>query len=666
MISDQNRLTEGMGSFLGGANSAVDAALLTDTQYSWGRNVIIRDGYPATRPGFKFVKLLPPGVIQGAAYFRNRLVNAEQIVCLINGKLYNIFPTDSTRTIDDISPPNEPASPYISQKAYLVQANNFLVSQDGTTPAIVYDGIRSFRSENQTEPVTPVTTITINLTAGDNTYNIATDEVTNILKVGMAVVSSFVGATQDGTVITAIGTASGNPSTQLITLSKAPVITVQTDCNFYNAGIIEQDISIPIGSIMCYGNGRLWVANGNELYAGDLVGSSTNSEIKFSETIYLSGGGVFMFDRKITGLEFLPGPDSSTGLGDLMIFTEADINAIQASVYDRTQWQNTPGMQRKIFTGRGSVNQESVITTDRDVYFRALDGIRSVGQSANTNFQTISFADSLEATRVAAYDTDRWLRFAPGVLWDSRYLLGGAPQIQRVTDTNGNLTGRYNVVFSKLISKDFNAGMLVDAPRPVYEGEWTGLQICRLVEGIFDGERRCYAFTCDPDGKNCLYEITLADQTDKIKPSRTGNVEDKSIDCFVETKRFSFGNPFEVKELMRADVGFTNAYNTLNWTLDYSPDFFSEFYDVQSVELETPQSTAVLTTIAPPDLSFGYQTVRTVKPESVCVSGTKRLSNFAYMFQGRVSWTGQAKLVLFRLHASKKDNSDLGECLNYV
>jgi hypothetical protein len=666
MISDQNRLTEGMGSFLGGANSAVDAALLTDTQYSWARNVIIRDGYPATRPGFRFVKLLPSGVIQGACYFRNRLVNQEQIVSLIDGKLYNIFPTNSLDQVQNISPPNEPANPYISQRACLVQANNFLVLQDGTTPAIVYDGIRSYRSENQTEPVTPVNTITINLTAGDNTYNIATEEVTNILKVGMVVVSSFVGAIPDGTVITAIGTASGNPSTQLITLSKAPVTTVTTDCKFYNAGIIEQDISIPIGSIMCYGNGRLWVANGNELYAGDLVGSSTNAEVKFSETIYLSGGGVFMFERKITGLQFLPGPDSSTGLGDLIVFTEGDLNAIRASVYDRTQWQNTVGMQRKIFTGRGAAGFEAIITTDRDVYFRSLDGIRSVGQSVNTNFQTISFADSLEATRVTSYDTERWLKFAPGVLSNSRYLLGGAPKIQRVTNSNGSFTGQYNIVFSKLISKDFNAGMLVDSPRPVYEGEWTGLQICKLVDDIFDGERRCYAFTCDSDGKNCLYEITLADQIDKIKPSRDGDVEDRSIDCFVETKRFSFGNPFEVKELMRADVGFTNAYNTLNWTLDYSPDFFSEFYDVQSVELETPQSTAVLTAVAPPNLSFGYQTVRTVKPESVCVLGTKRLSNFAYMFQGRVSWTGQAKLVLFRLHASKKDNSDLGECLNYV
>ena len=666
MISDQNRLMEGMGSFLGGANSAVDAALLTDTQYSWARNVIIRDGYPATRPGFRFVKLLPSGVIQGACYFRNRLVNQEQIVSLIDGKLYNIFPTNSVDQVQNISPPNEPANPYISQRACLVQANNFLVSQDGTTPAIVFDGTRTYRSENQTEPVTPVNTVTINLTAGDNTYNIATEEVTNILTVGMTVVSSFVGAIPEGTVITAIGTASGNPSTQLITLSQAPVTTVTTECKFYNAGIIEQDISIPIGSIMCFGNGRLWVANGNELYAGDLVGSSLNAEIKFSETIYLSGGGVFMFERKITGLQFLPGPDSSTGLGDLVVFTEGDLNAIRASIYDRTQWQNTVGMQRKIFTGRGAAGFEAIITTDRDVYFRSLDGIRSVGQSANTNFQTISFADSLEATRVTSYDTERWLKFAPGVLSDSRYLLGGAPKIQRITNSNGSFTGQYNIVFSKLISKDFNAGMLVDSPRPVYEGEWTGLQICKLVEGIFDGERRCYAFTCDPDGKNCLYEITLAEQIDQIKPSRAGDVEDKSIDCFVETKRFSFGNPFEVKELMRADVGFTNAYNTLNWTLDYSPDFFSEFYDVQSVALETPQSTAVLTAVAPPNLSFGYQTVRTVKPESVCVSGTKRLSNFAYMFQGRVSWTGQAKLVLFRLHASKKDNSDLGECLNYV
>ena len=45
MISDQNRLIEGMGSFLGGANSAVDPSLIPINQYSWAENIVVRDGY---------------------------------------------------------------------------------------------------------------------------------------------------------------------------------------------------------------------------------------------------------------------------------------------------------------------------------------------------------------------------------------------------------------------------------------------------------------------------------------------------------------------------------------------------------------------------------------------------------------------------------------------
>jgi hypothetical protein len=661
MISDQNRLTEGMGSFLGGANSAVDPALIADNQYLWAENVVARDGFLATRPGFKFVKLLPNGVVQGACYFKNRLRDSQDIVSLIDGKLYNLFAADSTHAVEDISPPNEPSSRYVSQKACLVQVNNFLVSQDGLTPAMVYDGDKTYRSENKTDPVDAINTVSVSLVVGDTTYNIATEEVTNILSVGTVVVSSFVGALPEGTVITAIGTASGTPSTQQITLSKAPVISVTTDLKFYKFGIIEQDISIPIGSIMCYGNGRLWVANGNELYAGDLVGSSTNAEIKFSETIYLTGGGVFMFPSKITGMQFLPGPDTTTGLGDLLIFTRDEIHAIRASVYDRTQWQATPGMQRQIFTGRGAVNFESIIQTDKDLYFRSFEGVRSLAQTLQSR-GVVSFSDSLEATRVIAYDTERWLSYAPGILFDGRYLLGGAPKIQKTTDNNGNRTGRFNYVFSKIVSKDFNAGSVVNAPVAIYDGEWNGLQICKLVEGLFGRQRRCFAITCDSDGKNALYEITLDDYSDSLKLSRSASVADTPIKCSVETKRFSFGTPFDVKSLMRADLGFTDVYKNINWTLKYSPDFINLFYSVQTGTVNNLQETPVLTTQSPPNLVTGFKTSRTVKPVSLKVDETNRLSNFGYMFQGKIYWEGKAKLVLFRLHASRKDISDLGEC----
>ena len=652
MISDQNRLTEGMGSFLGGANSAVDPALIAENQFSWSENIVIRDGFPTTRPGFKFVKVLPSGVVQGLCYFTNRIKNTEDLVAMINGRLYDLFPMQPSLAPNNISPPGE-TDPYVSQKSTMVQANSFLVAQDGLSPAIVYDGSISYRSIDKTQPSSPTLSVAQCVMGAGNDV-IAIPSLSGI-SLNM-IVTSDANNLPDNTYVTAF-----DPDNFTLTLSEEPLFSAVTTLNFYAPGVIKDNISIPVGSVMAYGNGRLWVAHNNNLFAGDLVGTSSNSEIKFSETIYLNGGGSFYFNENVTGLVFLPGVDNSVGQGDLIVFTQNSIFAIKATNYDRATWQQTQGMQRKVFVGRGAVNQESIILTDRDIYFRSNEGMRSLAQ-ATQGFKTVSFSDSLEATRVLAYDTERWLTYSPGVLFDSRYFLGGAPQVQRITDDNGNYTGRFNIVFTKLISKDFNAGSVLNTPQPAFDGEWNGLQICKLVEGTFGSQRKCFAITCDTDGKNCLYEIPLQGYVDTIKPSRTEEVQDRPIEAMVETRRFSFSTPFDIKELMRADIGFTQVYGNVEWNLKYSPDFLNSFYNIQSVDIPNEQGTAVLTTQSPPDLEPGFKNVRTVKPVSTCVGLTKRLSNFGYMFQGKLSWNGWTKLALFRLHASKKDISDLGEC----
>jgi hypothetical protein len=653
MISDQNRLMEGMASFQGGANSAVDPSLVNPTQYSWAKNVVVRDGYPATRPGFKYIKALPDGVVQGASYFDNKANNTQEMISLINGKLYSLKPTEPAQSVVDISPSGE-TNPYVSQKSSMAQANKFLVVQDGVSRALVYNGTSSFRSVNNLDYGSPSVEIE-EAVMGANNAAIALSGTTG-LEPGMLVLSDS-GAIQTGSYIVSV-----DNTTSSITLNKVCTKSIVATLKFYLPGEVQNDISIPVGDVVAYGNGRLWVANKQNLFAGDLVGTYQDSEIKFSETIYLAGGGSFYFDSNITGLVFLPGPDTSVGQGDLIVFTQTDINAVAASVYDRLKWQETPGMQRKIFVGRGSESQDSIIVTDRDIYFRSLDGIRSLAQTASGSGSVVTFADSLEATRITAFDTDRWLKYCPGILFDSRYLVGGAPKVQRVTDSNGNYTGKFNVVFEKLVVRDFNAGAVTGQPAPVYDGEWSGLQICKLIEGRFNDEKKCFAITCDSDGKNSLYEITLGDKEDYVKETRTSSPVTRPISCEVETRRFSFETPFDVKEFYRADLAFTDVSGNLSWDLKYTPDFYTKFYNVQNVAFSSAQERAVLTTQSPPDLTFGYRLNRTVKPVSVCVDNSKRLSNFGFMFQAKISWTGKAKLVLFRLHASRKDISDLGEC----
>ena len=644
MIKDPNRLVEGVTSFIRGANSSVDPALLPDNQFSWGANVRIRDGYPKTRAGYKFVKALPNGVIQAASYFKKG--SSEDVMVFINGRLYSTQPKDSTASVVDVTPTGE-INNYVSRKASIVVTNDYLVVQDGLSAPIVYSGSNSFRSKQIYEENASVE---LNCTIGANNARINVSSTAGLYP-GMLLKAAR--GIPDSTVIISVD------SDTTLTLNNECYITALASVKFFAPGPLYMDVSIPVGMYMAFGNGRLWVAKGNELFAGDLAGSYDDAEIRFSETQYLTGGGSFSFNAPITGLAFLPGPDTATGQGDLIVFTKTDIHAIRSSIFDRTKWQQTEGMQRRVFIGRGAESHDSLVTVGNDLYFRSLDGIRSLIYTiALGKRSALSFSDSLEATRVVASDTERWLGWSPSVLFDSRVLFGAAPKFQPIDGVAGQ---NYNLVFTKIISKDFNIGLTnLDTP-PAYDGEWTGLQVCKLVEGVFDGERRAFAIVCGSDGNNALYEFTLDSKYDEI-PNGEGGVVEIPVDCSVEYRRIDFHVPFEPKELLRADLIFSEIYGNVSWNLEYAPDFFPSFYPIQSGTMSFDTQTPTITTQAPPDLGLGYKTIRTVKPSDDCVIGSNRRSRIAYMFQPKVSWTGYAKLAALRLHVMRKDYSDLGEC----
>ena len=644
MINDPNRLMEGIGTFIGGANSSVDPALLSPNQYSWGVNVSVRGGFPRTRPGFRFIKALPNGVIQGASYFKNN--SSEQLMALIGGRLYDSQVLDPEAAVLDVTPANE-SNNYVSRKASMVAANNYLVVQDGVNPAIVYTGFNSYRSQNILEELQSFVELEITMGANNPRINVSS---TAGLFPGMLV--QVARGIPSNTVIVSVDSATE------VTLNKNCTLTALATAKFFPPGPLQLNVSIPVGGIMAFGNGRLWVASGNQLFAGDLAGSYAGSEVRFSETQYINGGGNFSFDAPITALAFLPGADTSTGQGDLIVFTRNEIAAIRSNIFDRTTWQATPGMQRKLFLNGGAESQDSIITTNNDIFFKSLDGIRSLLQTyQDVKQRNVSLADSIEAYRVVTFETQRWIRYSPSAYFIDRAFHGCTPKIQVI---NGDPTS-YNIVFTKIVSQDFNPGIYEGNFPPVYDGEWTGLQVCKFITGVFEGAKRCFALVCGSDGNNALYEITTDDYYDTV-PNENGGTTSIPISCQVECRRMAFQSPDEIKELMRADVNFTDIYGTVSWALDFTPDYYPSFFPIQSGTIDFDTQTEQLETCSPPDLGLGYKTIRTVKPSDSCVIGISRKARFGYLFQPRVSWTGYAKLAIFKFHASRKDISDLGEC----
>jgi hypothetical protein len=113
-------------------------------------------------------------------------------------------------------------------------------------------------------------------------------------------------------------------------------------------------VEVPVGTIMAYGMGRLTVViNERDIAFGDLFGSHAlddagDSLILFTERNFLTGGfdAAIPFEQGVvTGAEFFPQLDTSTGNGQLMVFAEHGASAPEPAA---RQWQTSQFRSRRL------------------------------------------------------------------------------------------------------------------------------------------------------------------------------------------------------------------------------------------------------------------------------------------------------------------------------
>ncbi len=145
-----------------------------------------------------------------------------------------------------------------------------------------------------------------------------------------------------------------------------------------------KDDEIKTGRVMAYVNGRIWYAlpNGFSFRATDIVyGDGTRASVlKETENTFLNEGGDFSVPSDSGGITAMavPGdPDTSLGQGPLLVFTPRYVFSVQAPV-DRDVWKNLnyPIQAISLLTS-GALGARSAITVNGDVFYRAIDGIRS-------------------------------------------------------------------------------------------------------------------------------------------------------------------------------------------------------------------------------------------------------------------------------------------------
>jgi hypothetical protein len=568
-IVDRGRVTDAITSLEGGMDSGKSPSLIEKNQVFYAQNITFRGGFARTRPGFKRAKivasaaatLLKDGKFQGSHYYQHSDGTGSMIV-VVAGKVYKVSASGSNWAVTDIT---NSVSLSATVRVHFLQAENYLIIQDGTNRPFIWDG---------------------------------------------------------------------------------------------SAGALASDASadqIDPGTAMAYGNGRIWVAKGRTLTAGDILGSTTGI-LKFTENDYLAGGGSFTVPvgtSDITSLEFISAPNTALGHGELIVFTADAVTSVRVPV-DRHDWFALQDpIQTVVLINNGSVGDHTVEHVSGDLYFRSRDGIRSLIMAVRDQEQYGNTPISREMARILKYDDPAHFAETSSVLFNNRYLCTALP-------SNDAARG---VAYKGLVALDFDlVGGLKGKLPMAYDGFWSldvtrsssdyTLQFLQLVVGNFSGTERCFAMVRNEELDTEMWELRQdADEIFDVDLDGSGDALNQKITAQIETPSFNFGTPGSAKELESADIWMDELTGgTITFDVDFHPDQYPCWIDWQDWDVIAEYTAAVCDSFVDAEVQYRPR-MRIGRPTDDAEPAVDKRFNFGWEFAARIKWKGQGRLKLFRLNA---------------
>jgi hypothetical protein len=409
------------------------------------------------------------------------------------------------------------------------------------------------------------------------------------------------------------------------------------------------DDQVPVGRMMAYGNGRLWLAlNNREVVAGDITQATPGSELKFTETTYLFGGGAFAFPRQVQALSFVPLSDTATGFGPLLVFGRDYTYALRAEILQRDLWQSTPSFQQVVFPSIGVAGQRNVVGVNQDVYFRSADGQLRSFRSARGE---ITGAGLAPLSREVSYlfDRDQWsaLQYGVTAYFDNRVYTFSQASLDRFRQP----------VFSHIACLNTTpASTMQGKLSPVWEGAWTGLDFIDMLN--FSRGSRERFFVVSGGETNDLWE--MVDEGIDAESTTTTPIKAR-----VDTPHIAFGQPQLFKQLARVTIdlgdidssGELSVYyrsdENINWTL-----LGTESYSTN----KTPASVSALLSG-----ELGRQFRRAIdfgSGEDEIDPQTNYSTRVGRTLQFRFEWTGRATIASYTVYAQPLPDYDLNRSDN--
>lgn len=425
---------------------------------------------------------------------------------------------------------------------------------------------------------------------------------------------------------------------------------------------------VPVGTIMEYSGGRLWVVlpNGTSFVAGDGVYGPTgtptynrrDSILRFTENAYLAGGFPFAVPSNmgpITAMRALANLDTSLGQGPMQVFTPAGAFSIQAP-FDRTQWASTTDPIKTVsLLEYGFLSQDSTVLVNGDAWGRSLNGIRSF-IIARRDFNTWG-------NRAMSHEVDRWLSrddsallaHSSAAVFDDRLLVTTGPQWDQT----------HGVYHSGLVALDFHPLTSIgEVEQPTWEGLWNQefgdiLQIQKISARGLD---YCYAAVLSPPDANAERKITLWQLTTERGPDIAATGTESRLIRIIESPRFDFStsgsNSLEQKLLESFDAWIGNVSGTVDFRLYHRPDeypcwFFWKHWQV-CAKTRRCSSDAIDGCLSGLTLKPQFRPrIGATRPPDALIDSINQPSRLGYGHQYRLEITGDCDLVSVRLLANR-------------
>lgn len=426
---------------------------------------------------------------------------------------------------------------------------------------------------------------------------------------------------------------------------------------------------VPVGTVMAYNNGRLWVAipessstDSHAFVAGDLAYAgatgTTADLLSFTENTFLAGGGQFVLSSQagpIRAMCSVAAQDSVTGQGPLQVFTTRGAFSINAP-FDRMQWQTTQSPIESIsLLAAGAVAQTSTVNVNGDIWFRSPDGVRSFMIARREHGTWVNTPVSSEMTRIFNYDSPALLGFASAALFDNRWLVTASPELVVADGSIRAIAHRAFGVLDFYPVSGMASSLSGSTAMPNWDGIWTGLRVLQIIV-VGSDNPRCFVFAIDSENKIRLWEQSKADRFD------AGST---AIEWALETPAYGFDTGgWNLRNLAYGDVWLTRLAGTFDMTVRYRCDSDPTWRDWAVGQFcAKDEDCAKAACVTPVRYAEQYRArQRLPEPAYVCDTITDKPTKNGYRFSARLELSGFAAIPQFRLLGEDLPEESIGAC----